>query len=134
MSLKIIFYLLITTSLFYSFSCDGMMRFRVNVLEGDQASMIVSDSIYKSYSFNKPISNAAINFYSFDENGLIYRNIFMTFYSDSTGYFYIQGGTGFGKTQALLTVSKNGFISDSIYFEYEHSFEPINFIVNLKKL
>jgi hypothetical protein len=133
MKLKIIFYLLITTSLIYNFSCDGMMRFRVDVLENDQESMIVSDSIYNSYSFKKPISNAALNFYSFDVNDSIYRNIFMTFYSDSAGYFYIQGGTGMGKTQALLTVSKKGYETDSIYFEYEHSFEPINFIVNLKK-
>lgn len=120
--------------LFFNFSCDGFVRFQGNVLEGNSVSAIVTDSVYSSYNFQNPAKNAMVNFYAIDDNDSILHNMLSnTFFTDSLGYFSAGTGVGFGKYKGLLAVTKKGFISDSLFFEYENSQKPINFLVYLKR-
>ena len=126
--------LLFTFPLFLNFSCDGFVAFKGNVLENNTQSKIISDSVYSSYDLSEPISNAMVNFYVLDDKNSILNNMLSnTFFTDSLGYFSTGTGVGLGKYKGLLVVSKNNFISDSLYFEFESSEEPLIFIVNLKR-
>jgi len=120
--------------LFFNFSCDGFVKFQGNILEGNSVSTIVTDSVYSSYNFQNPIKNAMVNFYAIDDNDSILHNMLSnTFFTDSLGYFSAGTGVGLGKYKGLLVVTKKGFISDSLFFEYENSQKPIDFIVYLRK-
>ena len=120
--------------LFLNFSCDGVVTFKGNVLENNLPSVVLSDSIYSSFSLTNPIQKAMVNFYVLDDNDSSLGNMFSnTFFTDSLGYFKVISGVGYGTYNGLLVVSKKGFVTDSIHFEFESSEQPICFIVNLKR-
>jgi hypothetical protein len=130
----IVIIVLSITTLLLNFSCDGIVEFKGAILENFSNSMIVSDSTYSLFSFNTPIKNAIVNFYILDDRDSVLGNMFSnTFFSDSNGYFKAIGMTGLGKEKALLVVSKKDFKTDSLFFEFESSSEPIYFIISLKK-
>ncbi len=134
MKCKIIYFFIISSFLFLDFSCDGYVIIKGNVLESGSHSFIIPDSVYATYKLTNPIQNAMVNFYDISGKDSVYNFIFPTIFTDSLGYFSSISGVGCGKYRGLAVVTKNGFIPDSLYFEYEFSKDPLIFIINLKKL
>jgi len=113
--------------------CDTSLLVKGIVVEGEQKSILVKSNAYE-IDTSKRISDVQFSLYPHISPSNIYKiSHARIFKSDSLGRFDYNATIGPGKYYAALISSKEGYLADTLIFEYK-PLNPESLIVVLKKL
>ena len=130
--------LLVFIPIIFFAGCDGTFEVRGYVFDDDfNESETISDSLFNSIQLSNGIQGVFIQIDPAVEDSIINQENFEYFgfktFTDSIGYFQFNSSFAPGKYIAGIIASKDGYVSDTLFFSWSGSGMPVNVIVKLKK-
>jgi hypothetical protein len=132
-----VFNLIIIFSLINILGCDGGIFLRGYTKHSAKISGKISNATLMNSNEGNLLSDVKILLYTYHtkylEDSVLNYKPNKEFLSDSLGYFEIYAGVppSLGQFGAIIT-SKEGYLSDTIFFEF-NSLDTINLVLNLEK-
>ena len=125
-------------SIILFFGCDGALNVQGYVINDDHSrSKTISDSLFNSLKLSNGIEGAFIQIDPAVENSIINRENFEHFgfktFTDSIGYFQFNSSFAPGKYTAGIIASKEGYLNDTLFFNWSGAGTSNNLIFYLKK-
>ena len=103
------------------------------ILQACDSALIVRGTTLEDCDPQKPIQKAELTLYPHVEKGPFGEKSYpRIFYSDSLGNFDFTAVIGPGTYRAALVAAKEGFLTDTLYFNYE-PLQPESLMVSLKR-
>ena len=110
-----------------------LLAFAFILLQACDSALIVRGTTLEDCDPKKPIQWAELTLYPHVEEGVIDKKSWSRmFSSDSLGIFDFTAVIGPGTYRAALIASKRGFVTDTLYFDYE-PLRPESLLVSLKR-
>ena len=113
------------------------MRIRGYAKRDLTISGVVSDSTWYNHKNGPSVESVKITLCRYVKNGEITDkpNHQFVFYTNNSGFF--EGGctvSPYGVREGALIVSKEGYFIDTLFFNYKHSDEFVNFFIKLEEV
>ena len=114
---------------------DGLLVVHGCVINDDFIkSQTISDSLFSVLQPSNGIKGVFIQIDSDVQDSLInFEKVRFKNFSDSVGYFDLSEIIGPGNGFAGIVASKEGYLNDTLFFNYSGYGSVVNIIVNLKK-